>query len=88
MSIFDPQAIPDYRSFPPAFWWEQYNRALDPRPAEFCGVKYSSFVISSSALNSVEDIIISALPVAVVWKLHLKRSHKYALMLVFATGAL
>lgn len=80
--------VSDYRSVPPSLFWTQYDTELTTPPSGFCGVKYPQFVISSSALNSVGDLIIFALPIAMLWKLQLKRIQKFALFLVFATGAL
>jgi len=53
-----------------------------------CAVDNPALVISSSALNTVGDILIFALPIFMLWQLQLKNSHKYALILVFATGVL
>ncbi|KAI1337121.1 hypothetical protein F5Y15DRAFT_426036 [Xylariaceae sp. FL0016] len=77
-----------FQCFPPALFWEQYNISLKSPPSGTCGVKNADLVISSSALNSVGDVVIFALPIAMLWQLQLKKAHKLALILVFATGAL
>lgn len=75
-------------SFPPSFFYERFNPTLNPPPEGFCGANNAPLVIAGSALNSVGDLIIFALPIGMLWRLQLKRSHKIALILVFATGAL
>ncbi|KAJ4393002.1 hypothetical protein N0V93_002206 [Gnomoniopsis smithogilvyi] len=76
-----------FQCVPPSRFWTQYDIELTTPPTGFCGVKYPPFVIASSALNSVGDVVIFTLPIAMLWKLQLKRLQKFALFLVFATGA-
>lgn len=75
-------------SFPPAFFWEQYNPALDPPPKGSCGAVNAPLVISTSALNTGGDILVFALPWAMLSRLQLNRANKISLFGVFATGAL
>ncbi|KAK6957401.1 hypothetical protein Daesc_000185 [Daldinia eschscholtzii] len=77
-----------FQCFPPALFWEQYNPALSPRPKGSCHVHNASLVISSSALNTAGDIIVFALPIAILFRLQLKPMQKVGLVLLFATGAL
>ncbi|KAL1863910.1 hypothetical protein Daus18300_008059 [Diaporthe australafricana] len=76
-----------FQCVPPSLFWTQYNPALSPQPTGFCGVEYPAFVVASSALNSVADVFIFALPLAMLWKLQLRRSQKFGLTFLFATGA-
>lgn len=82
-----PNAYTD-DSFPPAFFWEQYNPALDPPPKGSCDAENAPLVISTSALNTAGDIFVFALPLAVLSRLQLNRAKKISLFGVFATGAL
>ena len=82
-----PNAYTD-DSFPPAFFWEQYNPALDPPPKGSCNAENAPLVISTSALNTAGDILVFALPLAVLSRLQLNRAKKISLCGVFATGAL
>ncbi|KAI1476337.1 hypothetical protein F4774DRAFT_412971 [Daldinia eschscholtzii] len=77
-----------FQCSPPALFWEQYNPALNPRPKGSCHVHNASLVISSSALNTAGDIMVFALPIAILFRLQLKRTQKVGLVLLFATGAL
>jgi len=77
-----------YDSSPVSFFWQQYNVGRVTPAQGSCTVHNTPLVIASSALNTGGDIVIFALPIAMLWRLQLKRSHKAALILVFATGAL
>ncbi|KFH47793.1 hypothetical protein ACRE_012880 [Hapsidospora chrysogenum ATCC 11550] len=81
-----PNAYTD-DSFPPAFFWEQYNPALDPPPKGSCNAENAPLVISTSALNTAGDIFVFALPLAMLSRLQLNRAKKISLCGVFATGA-
>ncbi|KAH7031688.1 uncharacterized protein B0I36DRAFT_324432 [Microdochium trichocladiopsis] len=70
---------------PPSLFWERFKP--DGDMSGVCAVDNPALVISSSALNTVGDVLIFALPLFMLWQLQLKKSHKYALILVFATGA-
>jgi len=76
-----------FQCTPVSFFWQQYNVGRVPPAQGHCTVHNTNLVISSSALNTVGDIVIFALPIAMLWRLQLKRAHKAALILVFATGA-
>ncbi|RYP46258.1 hypothetical protein DL768_007525 [Monosporascus sp. mg162] len=72
---------------PPAYFWEQYDPSLNPPPEGSCGVNNPALVISSAALNTVGDVVVFALPLAMLWQLNLRQSHKIALIALFTTGA-
>lgn len=75
-------------SFPPAFFWEQYNPTLNPPAKGSCGADNASLVISTSALNTAGDVLVFSLPIAMLSRLQLNRANKISLFGVFATGAL
>ena len=75
-------------SFPPAYFWQQYNQSLGTPLEGSCGVNNAALVISSAALNTAGDIAVFALPIAMLAQLNLRRSHKVALIALFTTGAL
>ncbi|KAF4121950.1 hypothetical protein GMORB2_1790 [Geosmithia morbida] len=76
-----------FQCYPPQYFWEQQNPALAPPPAGTCGAHNAPLVISTSALNTFGDILIFALPLAMLSKIQLNRANKLSLLGVFATGA-
>ncbi|KAL6850757.1 hypothetical protein ACO1O0_007883 [Amphichorda felina] len=76
-----------FQCFPPAFFWEQYNPGLDPPPKGSCGAANAPLVIATSALNTGGDVLVFALPIAMLSRLQLNRANKISLFGVFATGA-
>ncbi|KAI1299553.1 hypothetical protein F5Y03DRAFT_408721 [Xylaria venustula] len=76
-----------FQCTPVDFFWSQYNIHLNPRPKGSCYVNGPALVISSSALNSIGDVVILVLPIIMIVQLQLPRPKRIAVGLVFATGA-
>lgn len=51
-----------------------------------CGSKTTLLVLSTAIINMVQDVIVVALPMPMLWRLQLARSKKLELSLIFGVG--
>ena len=75
--------VADLLNFIPLEWtWKNGN--ADPR---YC-INYNSFWLITGIFESVIDLFILALPIGMVFTLHLERSKKYGVAGIFLLGGL
>ncbi|KAF2756048.1 hypothetical protein EJ05DRAFT_502515 [Pseudovirgaria hyperparasitica] len=74
-----------FQCSPVSFLWTSVQ--LNPPANGKCHLQNGRAALAFAALNSLLDILIFILPMAMLWNLHMKRARKLSLIAVFATGA-
>ncbi|KAL3953836.1 hypothetical protein ACCO45_011792 [Purpureocillium lilacinum] len=78
-----------FQCLPTRSIWERFDPVNPMPPTDYsCGVDLFKFYFGYAVVNTSTDIVIVLTPFPYIWKLHLPRAQKAAVMAIFALGTL